>query len=86
ASTIVRTDGTIVSGLVLREEGQVLLVVNEQGKEVRVAKGEIDEQKLMKLSPMPANIAEQLGDADFFDLMAYLLSLKAQPAAGGAKR
>ena len=82
SSTIVRRDGTIVTGLVVREEGEIVVVVNDQGKEVRVAKGEIDEKKVMNLSPMPANIAEQLSDAEFYNLMAYLLSLKAQPAAG----
>jgi putative heme-binding domain-containing protein len=82
SSTIVRQDGTIVTGLVVREEGEIVVVVNDQGKEVRVAKGDIDEKKVMNLSPMPANIAEQLSDAEFYNLIAYLLSLKTQPPAG----
>lgn len=86
SSTVLRTDGTIVTGLVLREEGEILVLANEQGTEVRVPKGEIDERKILKLSPMPANIAEQLSDPDFFHLVAYLLSLKAQPAATTPKQ
>lgn len=82
SSTIVRQDGGIVTGLIVREEGEIVVVVNDQGKEVRVAKRDIDEKKTMNLSPMPANISEQLSEPDFFHLLAYLLSLKAQPTAG----
>lgn len=81
SSTISLKDGKTVTGLVVREEGQVLIVVNEMGKELRVAKGDVDEQRLLKISPMPANIAEQLSDDDFYHLVAYLLSLKSAPAA-----
>jgi hypothetical protein len=41
-----------------------------------VPKRTIEEQRTVKLSPMPANVAEQLTDDDFYDLMAYLLSLR----------
>lgn len=81
SSTIALTAGKIVIGLVLREEGEVLIVVNEQGKEVRIAKRDIEEQRLMKLSPMPANIAEQLPEADLYHLVGYLLAQRAASTA-----
>jgi putative heme-binding domain-containing protein len=81
ASTIALNDGKSVTGLLLREEGEVLVIADEMGKEIRVAKSDIDEQRVMRVSPMPANIAEQLGDGDFYDLVSYLLTLKATAAA-----
>lgn len=80
ATTIALKDGKVVTGLIARDEGEIRIVINEQGKEVRVPKSEIDEQNVTNLSPMPANIAEQLPEADFYHLVAYLLSLKSAPA------
>ncbi len=71
---IVTADGRIVAGLALREEGQVIVLADAQGKEVRVAADEIDERTVSSLSIMPANISEQVEDASFADLMAYLLA------------
>lgn len=69
-------DGKTASGLLLREEGEVVVLVNDQGKEVRIPKAEIEERRLVNLSPMPANIAEQLPEGDFHNLIGYLLSLR----------
>jgi putative membrane-bound dehydrogenase-like protein len=68
--------GRSVQGLLLREEGAVLVLADQQGKEVRVAKDEVEERQLSPLSPMPANFSEQIALSDFADLMAYLLSLR----------
>ena len=35
---------------------------------------DIDERKLVPLSPMPANAAEKLSEAEFYDLLAFLLA------------
>src|SRR5262249_5433342 len=68
------TDGRLVSGLLLREEGEVLILADSQGKEVRVPRDQVDEQSLSQLSPMPANFADQIAEADLFNLLAYLLA------------
>ena len=81
ASVIARTNGQVASGLVLRKEGGVLLLVDEQGKEQRIPEGEIEEQRILKLSPMPANVAEKLTEAEFYDLVGFLLSQTQKPAA-----
>ncbi len=74
-STVVTLkDGKNLSGLILREEGEILVVADDKGKEVRVAKGDIDEKRTSQLSPMPANVAEIVSEKDFYDLMAYLLT------------
>jgi putative heme-binding domain-containing protein len=68
--------GQVVSGLLLKEEGQVLVLADNQGKEVRVPKKNVEEKTVSPLSPMPANLADQVVEADFYHLLAYLLSQK----------
>jgi putative heme-binding domain-containing protein len=74
STQIVTTDGRIVSGLALREEGQVLVLADSQGKEIRVIHGEIDQRTVSPLSPMPANLPDLVSEADFVHLSGYLLS------------
>ena len=58
-------NGQIVSGLLLREEGEVLIVADAQGKEVRVPRSSVDERSASALSPMPANLVDQIAEGDF---------------------
>ena len=51
-------------------------LADAQGKDVRVPKAEVEERTLSQLSPMPANWADQIGEAEFADLLAYLLAQK----------
>jgi putative heme-binding domain-containing protein len=74
STTLVLKNGQIVSGLVLREEGEVLVLADTQGKEVRVAKSSVAERTVSQLSPMPANLVDQIPEADFYHLLAYLIS------------
>ena len=73
-TTLALNDGRVVSGLLLREEGESLVLADAQGKEVRVARGTVEERTMAPLSPMPANFAEQITEPDFYRLIAYLLS------------
>ena len=73
---VVTTGGQVISGLLLREEGETLVLADSQGKETRVAKSEIDEQRLSNLSPMPANVADLLNEEEFYHLIAFLLEQK----------
>ena len=72
-TTVITDAGRIVSGLKRREEGAVLVFVDNQGKEFTVAKDEIDEQQQSPLSLMPANLLEILSPQELHDLLAYLL-------------
>jgi putative heme-binding domain-containing protein len=76
ATTLALKNGQIVSGLVLREEGEVVILADAQGKEVRITKSSIDERTVSQLSPMPANLVEQIPEPDFYNLLGYLLSLR----------
>ncbi|WP_435011182.1 PVC-type heme-binding CxxCH protein [Tundrisphaera lichenicola] len=73
-TTLALTDGRVESGLLLRQDGEVLVLADAQGKEVRVPSSDVEDRKLSQLSPMPANLAEQIEESDFAHLIAYLLS------------
>ncbi|MBX6315164.1 MAG: HEAT repeat domain-containing protein, partial [Isosphaeraceae bacterium] len=73
-TTLALTDGRIVSGLLLREEGEVLVLADSQGQEVRIPRDMVEERTVSPLSPMPANLADQIDESAFYDLIAYLLS------------
>ena len=68
------TDGRALSGLVLGTEGNVLRLADAEGKEIRIPLDEIDEQASGGLSPMPANVPDLITEAEFYDLIGYLLS------------
>jgi putative heme-binding domain-containing protein len=76
STTLALKSGQIVSGLVLREEGEVVILADNLGKEVRITKNSIDERNVSQLSPMPANLVEQIPEPEFYNLLAYLLTLR----------
>jgi len=70
-------DGRDVSGLFLREEGEVAILADNQGKEMRIQRTQIDEKSVIPLSPMPANLVDQIAETDFLHLLEFLLDQKA---------
>lgn len=79
-TTIVITDrGLTHTGLALRDEGQVLILVDSEGKELRISHGEIDERYTSALSPMPNALEKTLNEKDFNHLMRFLLDATEQP-------
>jgi putative heme-binding domain-containing protein len=77
-TSLTLTDGKIVSGLFLREDGEVLVLADDKGKEVRVPKETVDHRTTVQLSPMPANFGEQIIEADMVHVLAYLLEQRAK--------
>jgi putative heme-binding domain-containing protein len=77
ASTLILKDGQTIIGLVLREEGEVLVLADAQGKEVRVPKKNVEERSVSQQSPMPANLVDQISEPDFYHLLAFLLQHRA---------
>ena len=67
-------DGRVVTGLLLGDEGAALRMADAQGKETQIPKDSVDERTSSPLSPMPANFGDQISEADFQSLIAYLLS------------
>ena len=78
ARIITTKDERTITGLMLRVEGEVLVVADDQGKEVRIPTKDIDKNRETMLSPMPANFGDVVPEADFYHLMAYLLDQKAK--------
>jgi len=76
ATTFNMIDGRTLTGLLLREEGEVSVVVDANGKELRIAKADVDTRKTSLMSAMPANIDTLISEAEYFHLMAYLLQQK----------
>ncbi len=74
ATTISTNQGQVITGLKLREEGAAVILADAQGKEIRIANADIDESRVMALSPMPSNVVEQIGEQNLPHLIAFLLS------------
>jgi putative heme-binding domain-containing protein len=73
STTLTLTNGKLVMGLFLRQDGEVLVLADTQGKEVRVPRNTVEDRIVGPLSPMPGNFADQIPEADFYHLMAFLL-------------
>lgn len=74
ATLIALDNGKLLSGLLLREEGETYILADEKGNEVRIAKKQVEEKKTLSTSPMPAKFDETLKPEEFRDLLAFLLA------------
>jgi putative heme-binding domain-containing protein len=81
ATVFALTDGRVLNGLLLRQEGEVYVIADEKGQEQRIAVGDVEEKKTQMLSPMPADVAEKLPEQDFQNLMEFLLRSSRKPDA-----
>lgn len=78
-ATLIKTnDDRVISGLVLREEGQLLVVQEAADKETKVPLKDIAQRVLSQLSPMPSNVVDALPEPDFYDLLSFLLQQRGQ--------
>jgi putative heme-binding domain-containing protein len=84
-TTLTLKNGQFLSGLLLKEEGEVLVLADSQGKEIRTSKEAVEERSSSQVSPMPGNFAEQIPEGDFNNLLAYLLTLQSKPESAGGK-
>jgi putative membrane-bound dehydrogenase-like protein len=80
AWTVARTDGTVVTGILLEEspEGSLVLA-DSQGRKVMVKADEISERKPQTTSIMPADLVKLMTVEEFRDLVAFL-SAKSPPS------
>jgi putative heme-binding domain-containing protein len=83
-ATQVVADGRILTGLALRDEGQVLVLADSAGKEIRLPASDIEERTVSPLSPMPANVPDLMNEGEFVDLVRYLLNQREKSAATGS--
>ena len=82
-TTLAMEDGQVLSGLVIADDGERLVLVDGQGAKHDVRKSAIEQQSRSDRSPMPENLQAGLTPEEFADLIAYLetLTLPAEPAA-----
>jgi putative heme-binding domain-containing protein len=71
---VVLKDGDVLSGLLRREEGELLVLADSTGKEISIRKKDIESRRESQTSLMPSNFGDIIPEADFQNLMAYLLS------------
>ena len=69
-------DGKTIVGLLLREEGAVYVVSDPTGKELRLAKADVDKKTTILQSAMPANVDTLVPEKDYYALLTYLLAPK----------
>ena len=75
-------DGKVISGLVRTETDAYLEIVDGETRLTRISRSDIEERKVGDVSVMPAGQVDSLKPVEFADLISYLMSLKAAPAAG----
>jgi putative heme-binding domain-containing protein len=75
-SLITTVDGKVYTGLERRREGEIVVIADALGKEIRIPAADIEDQRRTKLSLMPANFSEVLKPSEVQDLVGFLLSQK----------
>jgi putative heme-binding domain-containing protein len=74
-TTILRLkNGDTTSGLLRREEGELIVLADSTGKELSVEKSKVSRRAESPLSLMPGNFAELMTPDEFNDLVAFLLT------------
>jgi putative heme-binding domain-containing protein len=83
-TTLAMADGQVLSGLVIADEDERLVLVDSQGAKHDVRKSAIEQQTRSDKSPMPEGLQAGLTPEEFADLIAYLetLTLATDPATG----
>lgn len=81
-TTLVLDNGTIVTGLLRREEGATLVLADNKGQEVRILKSEVDQQSRTSISLMPENLVYDLPSNEINDLLGYLESQRTAQQSG----
>jgi putative heme-binding domain-containing protein len=77
-SLFTTVDGKVYTGLERRREGEIVVIADAQGKEIRIPVADIEEQRRTELSLMPANFSDVLKPSEMQDLVGYLLSQRQQ--------
>lgn len=78
-------NGTLVSGLVVQEQGERILLLDELGGEIWISRESVLSRRQSQLSPMPSNLAEQIPPEEFNHLLAFLLSSQSRSPAGSGE-
>jgi putative heme-binding domain-containing protein len=73
AWSVARTDGTVVTGVLVEESPEgALVLADSQGRRVTIKADEISQRKLQATSIMPADLVKTMTVQEFRDLIAFL--------------
>ncbi len=75
-TTLITTAGTFWSGIVKEESRETLVLVDVTGQRRRIAKKDIEERALSRVSLMPEGLVNALTPGQFTDVIAYLETLR----------
>ena len=73
-SIVATTDGRVLTGVVVEQDRNVVVLRGEDGQELAIARDEIEAIKASPRSLMPEGLLKGLGDQEVRDLFAYLRS------------
>ena len=73
-SIIATTDGRVLNGVVVEQDKNVVILRVDDGKELAIARGEIDAIQASPKSIMPEGLLTNLANQEVRDLFAYLRS------------
>src|SRR5262245_23976139 len=71
---VVTADGRALTGFLVDQDNQVVVLRGADGQDVTVAKPQIDEMRVIPQSLMPEGLLDKMGDQEVRDLFAYLRS------------
>jgi putative heme-binding domain-containing protein len=85
ATTVITKKGQVITGIVTEDNAQRVVLKVQGGKTETVARGDIEEMAVSKVSLMPENLEKQLKPQEIADLFAFLY-LDKPPSDPTAKR
>ena len=85
ATTVATKKGQVITGLVVEDNAQRVVLKLQGGKLETIARGDIDEMAASKVSLMPEGLEKQLKPQEIADLFAFLC-LDKPPSDPAAKR
>jgi putative heme-binding domain-containing protein len=79
STLLLMNDGDVQSGLYRRDEGEMVIMAQSNGKEISVPRKDIRERRTSETSLMPDNFGEAIPKEDFNNLIAFLLTKNVKP-------
>jgi putative heme-binding domain-containing protein len=73
---VLKTDGTIITGIMLGETESEIQLKDEKGIQHVISMDDVDEKKKQRLSLMPADLHKEMTEQELVDLVEYLMTLK----------
>jgi putative membrane-bound dehydrogenase-like protein len=72
ATTVATTDGRVLTGLIVEDSPQRIVLKGQGGKLETIARSDVDEMKVSALSLMPEDLEKQLKPEEIVDLFSFI--------------